>query len=60
MLDILKDKDKDLLIESILEKLTQRRRDVYGPSARMWSYLEGINSSRDKIVNADTDTCSKI
>ena len=24
MLDILKDKDKDLLIESILEKLTQR------------------------------------
>ena len=31
-------------------------RDVYGPLARMWSYLEEINSSRDKTVVVDIDT----
>ena len=60
MLDILKEKNKNVLIESIVEKLTQRRRDLYRPLARIWSYLKGINTSRDKIVDIDTDTRSKL
>ena len=42
MRDILKDKDKELLIKSILEKVHQRTRYAYGPLAGMWSYLEEI------------------
>lgn len=45
MLDILKGKDKDVLLKNILQKLTRRRRDVYRFLGRIWSYLKEINIS---------------
>ena len=51
----LKDKGKELLIESILEKVHQMTKDAYGPLARMWSYLEEISSSRDETVDVEID-----
>ena len=56
MRDILRDKGKELLTEINLEKIHQRTRDVYGSLARMWNYLEEINSSRDETVDIDIDT----
>ena len=58
MRDNLNGKGKELLMQDILEKVRHRTRDVYGPLARMWSYLEEINSSRDKTVDVDIDTLS--
>ena len=58
MRDNLKGKGKELLMQDILEKVRHRTRGVYGPLARMWSYLEEINSSRDKTVDVDIDTLS--
>ena len=42
--------------ENILEKLPQRTKVVYGPLARIWSYLEEDNSSGDETVDVDIDT----
>ena len=51
--DIIKDKWKELLVEIILVKVHAKAKDVYGPLARIGSYLEGINSSRNKTVDVN-------
>ena len=51
--DIIKDKSKELLIEIILVKVHAKAKDVYGPLARVGSYVEGINSSRNKTVDVN-------
>ena len=51
--DIIKDKSKELLIEIILVKVHAKAKDVYGPLARVGSYVEGINSSRNKTADVN-------
>ena len=41
---IMKDKKKsnEILLDSILEKVQKKTRDIFGPLARMWDYLENV------------------
>ena len=41
---IMKDKKKsnEILLYSILEKVQKNTRDIFGPLARMWDYLENV------------------
>ena len=58
MKEILKEKRKrtDLSMESVLEKIQAKTREVYGPLARVWSYLEDLNESRDTSVEVDINS----
>ena len=58
MKEILKEKRKrtELSMESVLEKLQAKTREVYGPLARVWSYLEDLNESRDTSVEVDINS----
>ena len=41
---IMKDKMKsnEIILDSILEKVQKKTRDIFGPLARMWDYLENV------------------
>lgn len=60
MRDIKKDKKRsnELLVENVFKKVHSKTLDVYGLLARMWSYLQDINSFRDDNINVDNDTCT--
>lgn len=57
MRDIMKDdkKSTEILIDSVLEKISDKTRDVYAPISRIWTYLEKVVKSGTEGDPIDVD-----
>ena len=55
-------KSKELQVETIIEKIQSKLKDVFGPLANESQYLEGSNAVKDETVDVNMErlfTCTQ-